>query len=264
MRLAGCVVGALLGVGAMLCVIPSFTSIAALMAIVFLGALAGAWVVAGSPRISYAGFQVAFAFLLCVVQGPAPAFDLTIARDRVIGIVLGNVVLYLISTHAWPMSVGWRIEAGIAKALRDLSLMMAATNAATRRSLSAQARAALGAVESDLEVARYGRVVRRAARLKTQVDVARHMAALEAPLPMIAEQDTAASADIAAVSPHGGRSKLGRQDRCARTLRRCDAARDRRHAAARARARPARHPTPGGTSPCAALNASPACCCPSR
>ena len=199
LRLAGCVVGALLGVGAMLCVIPSFTSVAALMAIVFLGALAGAWVVAGSPRISYAGFQVAFAFLLCVVQGPAPAFDLTIARDRVIGIVLGNVVLYLISAHAWPMSVGWRIEAGIAKALRDVRLMMATTDAATRRSLCAQARAALGAVESDLEIARYepASVRPAGAWLKTQVDVARHMAALEAPLQMIAEQDTAASADIA-------------------------------------------------------------------
>jgi multidrug resistance protein MdtO len=199
LRLAGCVAGALLGVGAMVFLVPSFTSVAALMAIVFLGALAGAWVAAGSPRISYAGFQVAFAFLLCVVQGPAPGFDLTVARDRVIGIALGNVVLYLISAHVWPVSVGRRIEAGIAKALRDLSLMMATTDAAMRASLSAQARAALGAVESDLELAGREPVSVRPAGawLKTQVDVARRMAALEAPLQMIAEQDTAASADIA-------------------------------------------------------------------
>jgi len=199
LRLAGCVVGALLGVGAMVFIVPSFTSIAALMAIVFLGALAGAWVAAGSPRISYAGFQVAFAFLLCVVQGPAPAFDLTIARDRVIGIVLGNVVLYLISAHLWPVSVGRRIEAGIAKALRHLSLMMATTDAARRASLSAQARSALGAVESDLELARYEPVAVRptGAWLKTQVGVMRRMAALEAPLAMIAEQDSSASASIA-------------------------------------------------------------------
>jgi multidrug resistance protein MdtO len=198
LRLAGCVVGALLGVGAMVFVVPSFTSIAGLMVLVFLGTLAGAWVAAGGPRIGYAGFQVAFAFLLCVVQGPAPAFDLTIARDRVIGIVLGNVMLYLISAHVWPVSVGRRVEAGIAKALRHLSLMLAATDAAVRGNLSAQARAALGAVESDLELARYEPVSVRPAGawLQAHADVARRMAALEAPLSMIAEQDSAASADI--------------------------------------------------------------------
>ena len=53
---------------------------------------ASAWVAAGTPRISYAGFQIAFAFFLCVIQGATPAFDMTIARDRVIGILFGNLV----------------------------------------------------------------------------------------------------------------------------------------------------------------------------
>jgi multidrug resistance protein MdtO len=39
-----------------------------------------AWVAAGSPRVAYAGFQMAFAFFLCVIQGPGPSFDMTIAR----------------------------------------------------------------------------------------------------------------------------------------------------------------------------------------
>ncbi len=87
------------------------------MAVVFLGALAAGYVAAGSPRISYAGFQIAFAFFLCVVQGSSPAFDLTIARDRVIGILIGNVVVYLLFTNLWPVSVGKRIDPAIAALL---------------------------------------------------------------------------------------------------------------------------------------------------
>ena len=96
LRIAGCLIGAAAGLAAIVYVIPSLTSIGALLAVVFLVALASAWVAAGSARISYAGFQIAFAFFLCVIQGPSPAFDLTIARDRIVGILLGNLVVYLI------------------------------------------------------------------------------------------------------------------------------------------------------------------------
>ena len=66
------------------------------MIIVFLVALASAWIAAGDERIAYAGFQIAFAFFLCVIQGAGPSFDMVTARDRVIGILLGNVVIYLL------------------------------------------------------------------------------------------------------------------------------------------------------------------------
>ena len=53
----------------------NITSIGGLMVVVFLAALVGGWIAAGGPRISYVGFQLAFAFFLCVIQGAAPAFD---------------------------------------------------------------------------------------------------------------------------------------------------------------------------------------------
>ncbi len=90
LRILGCLVGAALGIGAIVFVLPSLTSIGELVALVAVGAFVSAWIAGGSPRISYVGFQVAFAFFLSVVQGSAPAFDLTIARDRVIGILFGN------------------------------------------------------------------------------------------------------------------------------------------------------------------------------
>ena len=155
MRILGCLLGAAAGYGAIFLVLPDLTSIGALMIVIFVGALGAAYVAGGSPRISYAGFQIAFAFFLCVVQGPAPAFDLVVARDRVIGILLGNVVTYLVLTHFWSVSVARRIDPAIAALLRRLSAMARSPDVALRRALASETQAALGAVETDLHLTRY-------------------------------------------------------------------------------------------------------------
>lgn len=155
LRIMGCLIGAALGYGAIFVVLPNVTSIDGLMIVIFVGALGAAYIAGGSPRISYAGFQIAFAFFLCVVQGSAPAFDLVIARDRVIGILIGNLVSYLALTRLWPVSVARRIDPRIAELLRRLSSMAMTADVAARRSLASEAEAALGAVEADLHLAGY-------------------------------------------------------------------------------------------------------------
>ena len=198
LRIAGCVAGAALGMSAMVFVLPSFTSIAALLAIVFAGTLVGAWIAAGSPRIAYAGFQMAFAFLLCVVQGAGPAFDLTIARDRIIGILFGNAVVYVVSAHCWPVSVAGRVEANLAAALKHLGLMLRPEGETTRRRLSAEAQAALDAMANDLELARYEPAAVRPAA--SWLDRHRAMAAgvdaLGTPLLLAAETGSSLPGDI--------------------------------------------------------------------
>jgi multidrug resistance protein MdtO len=154
LRIVGCLVGAAAGYATMIFLIPYLTSITALMVVVFAGALAAGYVSAGSERISYAGFQMAFAFFLCVIQGPSPAFDLTTARDRVIGILIGNVVVYLVFTNLWPISVGKRIDPAIAALLRQLSAMMTA-DPQSRRALASQAQSALAEIETDIDLAGY-------------------------------------------------------------------------------------------------------------
>ena len=154
LRIAGCLIGAAAGLAAIVYVMPSLTSIGALLAVVFLVALASAWVAAGSARISYAGFQIAFAFFLCVIQGPSPAFDLSIARDRIVGVLLGNVIVYLFFTRLWPMSVAQRIDPALAAVLRRLSTMATAT-AATRRSVVAELQGTLGNIQQDLDLLGY-------------------------------------------------------------------------------------------------------------
>lgn len=155
LRIAGCLIGAAAGITTMIFLIPSVTSIGGLMIVVFLGAFPAAWIAVGSPRIAYAGYQIVFAFLLCVVQGSSPDFDLTVARDRVIGILLGNIVTYLIFANVWPLSISSRIDRIAAKLLRELVGMIEYDGAPARLTQVSQARATLSTLAHDLDLVGY-------------------------------------------------------------------------------------------------------------
>jgi multidrug resistance protein MdtO len=199
LRILGCLVGAAAGYAAIIFLVPSLTSIDQLMAVVFLGTLAAGYVAAGSPRISYAGFQVAFAFFLCVVQGPAPAFDLVTARDRVIGILIGNLVVYLVFTNLWPISIGKRIDPAIASLLHRLSAMMTAADVRARRALASAAQSQLGEIETDIDLAAYEPEAVRpsSAWLAVRRGVAEEIGLLLAPLLLSADDDARTSAQLA-------------------------------------------------------------------
>jgi multidrug resistance protein MdtO len=198
LRIVGCLVGAAAGYAAMIFLIPDLESITALMVVVFAGTLAAGYVAAGGPRISYAGFQAAFAFYLCVIQGPSPAFDLTIARDRVIGILLGNFVTYLVFTNVWPVSVGKRIDPAIAALLRRLSALMTADKSA-RRALASQAQSQLAEIETDISLVGYepSRIRPSTTWLATRRKVVDQIGALGSPLLLSADKDATTSAQIA-------------------------------------------------------------------
>jgi multidrug resistance protein MdtO len=209
LRILGCLAGAAAGIAAIVWVTPHLTSITGLLAIVFPAALVSAWIAAGSPRISYAGFQLAFAFFLSVIQGSAPAFDMTIARDRVIGILFGNLVVYLLFTNVWPVSVARRIDPAIGALLRQLGEMAAAGSAARSRLLAA-AQAQRVAIGGDLEIARYEPAAFRppAAWLAGRRHAVEEIAALEGPLMLGAardpDQSRAAAARLYAVADRLG------------------------------------------------------------
>jgi multidrug resistance protein MdtO len=198
LRILGCLVGAAAGYGTMIFLIPDLTSITALMVVVFAGALAAGYVSAGSERISYAGFQMAFAFFLCVIQGSSPAFDLSTARDRVIGILIGNVVTYLLFTNLWPISVGRRIDPAIAALLRRLAALMTADKIA-RPALASQAQSELAEIETDIDLAAYEPSTIRPSTqwLAARRNAADEIGALGSPLLLSADEATTSSAQIA-------------------------------------------------------------------
>ncbi|WP_175946901.1 FUSC family protein [Burkholderia pyrrocinia] len=204
LRIAGCIVGALLGTAALVFVVPSLSSIGELMALVFAGAWLAAWVAFGSPRIAYAGFQVAFAFFLCVIQGAGPGFDLTLARDRTIGILLGNVVVYLVFTRIWPVSIGKQIDTALAALLDQWRHLAQIAQPAERRALAAEAFARHGAIAQELGLIHYEPSwVRPAATwLAARRRVLAELGALEGPLFLLAERapgDAAIGARLARV-----------------------------------------------------------------
>ena len=89
-----------------------------------------------------------------MIQGAGPGFDLTIARDRTIGILLGNVVVYLVFTRIWPVSIGKQIDAAAALIDQWRRLVQVA-QPAERRALAAEAFARHGAITQRLGLVHY-------------------------------------------------------------------------------------------------------------
>ncbi|WP_413122101.1 FUSC family protein, partial [Burkholderia orbicola] len=208
LRIFGCIIGALLGTAALVFVVPALSSVGHLMALVFAGAWLSAWIAFGSPRIAYAGFQVAFAFFLCVIQGAGPGFDLTIARDRTIGILLGNVVVYLVFTRIWPVSIGKQIDVAFAALLDQWRRIAQIAQPAERRALAAEAFARHGAISQELGLVHYEPSwVRPAATwLATRRRALAELGAIEGPLFLLAERrpgDAAIGARLSRVTEPG-------------------------------------------------------------
>lgn len=109
LRITGCVAGAVLGIASIVFLMPHMTNIGQLMALVFAGCMAAAWVAQGSPRSSYAGLQMGLAFLLSVLQGFGPNVSIAVAMDRVYGILLGNLVMFIVFTQLWPVSAASQV-----------------------------------------------------------------------------------------------------------------------------------------------------------
>jgi multidrug resistance protein MdtO len=199
LRIAGALLGAAFGLAAIVFLLPHLTSIGSLLIVIFLAGLASAWVAAGSPRISYVGYQMAFAFFLCAIQGPSPAFDLTIARDRIIGIMLGNVVAYLIFANIWPVTVIHRIEPGLVSLLRRLADLTNATSRARRDNLATDAAGTMTTISQDMELAAYesSRIGPAQFQLNAQSSAIQHMRALIGPLLLLSNEQSPATRAVA-------------------------------------------------------------------
>jgi multidrug resistance protein MdtO len=115
-------------------IVPHFTDIGQLCALTAAVALFAGWVSTSSERLSYAGMQIALAFFMGLLQTYSPANDLTVLRDRIVGILLGNVVMTLVFSVLWPESAITRLRGALAGALRSIgTLLRSPQDAATDR-----------------------------------------------------------------------------------------------------------------------------------
>jgi multidrug resistance protein MdtO len=141
LRFIGCLVGAALGLGAILLLMPLMTDLGDLLLLLAPVTLLAAWVASSSERISYAGLQISLAFYLVVLQGYGPTIDMYTARDRTIGILFGNIVIFAIFTTIWPVSVANVVRTNLARALEQLATLVG-LGARTSGEISQAARSA--------------------------------------------------------------------------------------------------------------------------
>ena len=89
LRVAGAFLGGLGSLLIILYVIPQITTLTPFLVATSVLFGLGAWGLTGSARISYGGFQLAFAAALCLLATHHPSVDLMPFRDRMLGIFTG-------------------------------------------------------------------------------------------------------------------------------------------------------------------------------
>lgn len=120
LRIFGALIGCSMAMGLIVWVMPHLTSVAELLIVVGIMIFIGAWVKAGDQRISYMGLQMIIAFALSDLVQFAPATDLTIPRDRIIGILIGLTITFVVHTVFWPCSA----MTGAMKKLKALDALL--------------------------------------------------------------------------------------------------------------------------------------------
>jgi multidrug resistance protein MdtO len=136
LRLSGAMAGGLLGLLCIVFVLPHVTGIAGLSVVVAVVAALGGWISTSSERLAYAGMQFAFAFYIGVLQGFGPTEELTVLRDRVLGILLGNIAMSVIFMTVWPVSAVTQAEGALAKAFATLAALLRGAAADARLGIS--------------------------------------------------------------------------------------------------------------------------------
>ncbi len=105
MRITGFVLGGVIaGIGAQIFILPSIDSIAGFTVLFATVTAVAAWVATASSRISYAGVQIAFSFYLIHLSDFSIQTNLVIPRDRVLGVLLGVTMMWLVFERTFPRS----------------------------------------------------------------------------------------------------------------------------------------------------------------
>ena len=140
LRLSGAIIGGLVAALCIVFVLPHLTDPGQLCLLIAFVSVGAAWVATSSELLSYAGMQIAFAFFLGILQGYGPATDLTVLRDRIAGILLGNIVITIAFSAFWPQSAMAGVRAALVEALRAIGeVLRQPRNAGQARTRTVQA-----------------------------------------------------------------------------------------------------------------------------
>jgi multidrug resistance protein MdtO len=163
LRLAGFVAGGLvLGISSQILILPGIDSIFG-FALFFAAVTAiAAWFATSSPRLSFFGVQIALAFYFVNLQDYKIQTDLTIARDKVVGVLLGILAMGFIFNRFGAKSdveqlqkllvrnVQMLAQLGVSPVVRDRAVAISQINR-----LRAQINDNFAGLESQTDAARF-------------------------------------------------------------------------------------------------------------
>ncbi|WP_263349788.1 FUSC family protein [Acidicapsa acidisoli] len=122
LRFSGAVVGGFgFGMGAQIFILPYLDSIAGFAVLFVAVSMIGAWFATSSPRLAYFGVQIIVAFYLINLQEFREQISLGIARDRVIGILLGLLIMWVVFDKLWPTLAAVEMKQAFISNLRALA-----------------------------------------------------------------------------------------------------------------------------------------------
>ncbi len=102
LRLAGAIIGGFIfGMGAQIFVLPYINGIAGFTVLFAIVTFIASWIGTASARLSYLGVQLGLAYYLINVQEFTIQTSLAVARDRVVGVLLGLMSMWLIFDRLW-------------------------------------------------------------------------------------------------------------------------------------------------------------------
>ena len=106
LAICGAIVGGFIfGMGAQIFILPYIDSIAGFTLLFISVTLLAAWFATSSSRLSNFGVHLAWAFYIVNLQEFGIQTSLTFSRDRVVGILLSLLVMWLVFDHLWGAPV---------------------------------------------------------------------------------------------------------------------------------------------------------------
>jgi multidrug resistance protein MdtO len=121
-RLAGAILGGIVfGIGAQIFVLPHVDSIVGFTVLFVLVTAFSAWIATANPRFYFLGVQVAVAFYILHLQEFAFQSSLTVARDRVFGVLLGLFSMWVVFDRLWVNDAQREMQDALASSFQLLA-----------------------------------------------------------------------------------------------------------------------------------------------
>jgi multidrug resistance protein MdtO len=121
LRISGAIIGVVLGIGSQIFILPHLDSITGFTLLFLAVTIPATWIATSGPRLSYCGVQILIAFYLINLSEFRVQTSLEPGRDRVIGIFLGLLMMWLVFDQLWGVPAVVQMKKQFVSNLRSLA-----------------------------------------------------------------------------------------------------------------------------------------------